>query len=363
MCEYKSCWLKFLLFLLILSGIKLSAFTQEDTISMFYPVQDTIVNNFGLFESDELLEVTLRFDITWYMKNKPEEEYIDAILTYHFNERDSINKKIRLRSRGNYRHRTCPFPPIMINLSKTDMGYEDLSSIKNIKLVTHCRQSQLYEDYMLREYLAYKLYNVVTDFSFRVRLLKINYIDLGNKELTLSHFAFLIEPVDMLEARMNSVEVENVEVGNKNLEDGWADKVSMFQFLIGNTDWYIPLLHNFKIFKRYGVPDPRVIPVPYDFDYSGFVNTEYAVPRDDLNISEISERVYMGPCRSDEEWQVTLDEFEGYKETFIQIIRDFPYLDRATRKELVDYVESFYLLYRRDDILKVMRLNCIKITQ
>ena len=226
--------LKALFLLLILASVCISSFAQEDTLSMFYPVQDTLEDNFGLFESDDLLELTLRFDISWFMKNKPEEEYIDAILTYHLNEIDSVNKSIRLRSRGNFRHRTCPFPPIMINLGKSRLGYRDLSSIKNIKLVTHCRQSKLYEDYMLKEYLAYKLYNVVTDFSFRVRLLKINYIDLGNRGLTFTNFAFLIEPVDMLEARMNSVEIEDVQIGVGNLEEDWADKVGMFQLLIGN---------------------------------------------------------------------------------------------------------------------------------
>lgn len=350
-----------LLFLLIIFRTNAEIIAQEDSTSMFYPVSDTLINNFGLFENDELLEITLRFDITSFMRNKPEEEYLDAILTWHFNEKDSINKHIRLRSRGNYRHRTCPFPPIRINLKESDLGYSDLTSIDNIKLVTHCRQTPKYENYMLMEYLVYKMYNIVTDFSFRVRLLRITYIDTGKKGDTFTNFAFLIEPVDMLEKRMNSVEIEDVTVGMKNIEDEWADKVGMFQFFVGNSDWYLPTLHNIKLFKRYGVPDPRLVAVPYDFDYCGFVNAEYALPRDDLNLTEIRERAYIGPCRSDEEWEKLLDEFLGHKEEFIDTIKEFPYLERIIKKDLQKYVESFFSLYRRDYILQLMKNNCIEI--
>jgi hypothetical protein len=297
------------------------------------------------------------------MENKPDEEYLNAILTWHFNEYDSINKIVRLRARGNYRLRTCPFPPIRINLEKTEMGYSDLEVIDNLKIVTHCQDNKLYEDYMLKEYLIYKMYNIVTDYSFRVRLLKINYIDARDNKIMFSRFAFVIEPVDQLEERFNMVELEDIQPALSHIEGVIADKASMFQVMIGNLDWYLPTLHNLKIFTPDGNDDSSLTIVPYDFDYSGFVNAEYSQPRDDLGLEHVRERAYIGPCRSESEWRELLDEFEGYHEKFIDTIKDFPYLDKENKKDLISYIESFYSLYRRDAILEMLGRTCIDINQ
>jgi len=363
MLRFLKSGLRILLVVLILLSVKIVVYGQQDTTSMFYPVSDTIINNFGLFEDDRLVEISLKFDITYFMENKPEEEDLDAVLTWHFNEYDSINKAVRLRSRGNYRHRNCPFPPIRINLKKSNMGYSDLEMIDNIKLVTHCRDDKQYEDYMLKEYLIYKLYNIVTDFSFRVRLLKIKYIDTGSLGVNYTRFAFVIEPVDIREDRMTVTEQEEVKPGMHNIEGPLADRISLFQFMVGNLDWFLPTLHNLKVFTRSGNDDSELAALPYDFDYSGFVNTEYATPRDDLNLEHIRERAYIGPCRSEAEWRELLNEFSGYRNQFIETIRDFPYLDREIKKDLVDYIDSFYTLYRRDVILEMMGRTCIDLNK
>ena len=355
--------IKILLILLIIHSVNSPLFAQQDSTSMFYPVSDTILNNFGLFENDRLIEITLRFDITYFMENKPEDEYLDALLTWHFNDYDSINKVVRLRARGNYRHRTCPFPPIRINLKKSDMGYADLQIIDNIKVVTHCRDNKVYEDYMLKEYIMYKLYNIVTDTSFRVRLLKIKYIDTGSKGEYFSRYAFLLEPVDLLETRLNLLEQEDIQPALENIEDALADKLSLFQFMAGNLDWYLPTIHNLKIFSRPDTENQELVVVPYDFDYSGFVNAEYSLPRDDLGLTNVRERAYIGPCRSEAEWRVLLDEFSEYHDQFIETIREFPYIDRENKKDLVEYVDSFYSLYRRDAILEMLGQTCIDINK
>jgi len=349
--------------LLLLAATSNRVYSQQDSTSMFYPVTDTIVNNFGLFENDRLIELSLRFDITYFMENKPEVEYLNAVLTWHFNEFDSINKSVRLRARGNYRHRTCPFPPIRINIKKSGMGYTDLELINNIKVVTHCRDTKLYEDYMLKEYLIYKMYNIVTDFSFRVRLVKINYIDTGINGENYTRYAFLIEPVDLLATRMNSVQIDDVQPGLHNIEGALADKIGMFQFMIGNLDWFMPTLHNLEVFSRNGSSGQQLAAVPYDFDFCGFVNTEYATARDDLNLTDIRQRAYIGPCRSEEEWRVLINEFAEYHDEFIDTIREFPYLDRDIKKDLTEYIESFYSLYRRDAIIEMLGATCIDINK
>ena len=332
------------------------AVVEGDTIAPF-PYTD--INLFGLFEKDEILEVSLRFDISRFTRKKSDEEDMDALLTYRFGNLDSVNKVVKLRARGNYRLRTCSFPPIRLDFDKASFGFADLDSLGNVKLVTHCEDSDTYRNYLMREYLVYRLYNIVTDNSFRVRFLRINYIDTGRRGLNSVQYAFLIEPLDRVLYRTNSVEIEDVVVKFENVERSLMDRISLFQFMIGNSDWYLPMIHNFKIIKPLDKATPDVVPVPYDFDYSGFVNTHYAMPREDLNLEKITDRVYLGPCRSEEELRIVLDEFMAYREAFINEIRNFEYLDRVIRRELVSYVESFYDLYKRDILLKRILQECV----
>jgi hypothetical protein len=116
----------------------LSASAQIDTVYHPLEVVDTLQQDFGLFTNNEILNLSLRFDITNYRRKKPKEEYMDALLTYHINNKDSINKKIRLKSRGEMRNGYCDFPPIRLNFSKADFQKADLKKIDKIKLVTHC---------------------------------------------------------------------------------------------------------------------------------------------------------------------------------------------------------------------------------
>jgi len=174
-------------------------FSQKDTIPDLYAVEDTLQDNLGLFEKTEVLNLSLRFDITQYTRKKPKEEYLDAILTYHINDKDSVNKNIRIKSRGEFRNEFCTFPPIMINLKKAENRREDMKKIEKVKLVTHCRADN--EDNLLKEYLIYKLYNVLTDVSFRARLVRIDYINTAKKNKTVTPFGFLIEPMNVFAER------------------------------------------------------------------------------------------------------------------------------------------------------------------
>ena len=128
----------------------LPAFSQSDTIASPLEVVDTLNQDFGLFTKDEILHLSLRFDMTQYTRKKPKDEYMDAILTYHINKTDSINKEVRLKSRGEMRNGYCSFPPIRLNFKNAEFQKADLSKIEKIKLVTHCQYGN--EDYLFKEY-------------------------------------------------------------------------------------------------------------------------------------------------------------------------------------------------------------------
>ena len=304
-------------------------------------VSDTIPN-MNLFADDTPMDLTLKYDITSFIKNKVKGKYLDAELLVHYKDY-TATKNIRLKARGNNRRDQCFFPPIFLNFKTDPIKSTELKGIKKIKLVTHCSSSKSYTDYILKEYLVYKLYNILTDYSFRVKLLNMKYIDTGKRDRNYERFGILIEPLDLLTKRTHSIEIESPVVRGEDVIEKEADLVAMFQYMIGNTDWRIKVGHNTKFIKSMTKVTPQVSPVPYDFDYAGFVGTHYSHPQEWTSIESVQEREYMGYCRdSDEEYLKTINKFIDKKDEFLATINSFKYLDEREKKSLTKYIESFY---------------------
>jgi hypothetical protein len=332
---------------------------QEDKSDLF-SVSDTL-EDFGLFTSDNILELSLRFDMTSYQRKKPKDEYLDAILTYHISEKDSINKEIKLKSRGEFRNGYCAFPPLLLNFKRPDSIKGNSVNLNKMKLVTHCESGN--ESYLFREYLIYKLYNVLTDTSFRVRLVKMNYINTYKNTKPVRTYAFFIEPLDFLAARINSIPLEITTLTQRNIVPYMMDRVSIFNYMIGNTDFSVPNQHNCKVLAqpKSARPDLGII-VPYDFDYTGFVNAHYAVPPEGLGITNVRQRVYIGICRDEATFIRALKEFSDKKDQFYKVIRDFPYLDEKSKKEVTKYLDDFYKeMENKNNLARTFLSTCKKL--
>jgi hypothetical protein len=346
----------FQIFLMSISVLSLSA--QTDTLINPLEVADTLNQDFGLFKNDDVLNLSLRFDITSYKRKKPKEEYMKAVLTYHLSDKDSINKEIKLKSRGEMRNGYCDFPPIRLNFKKADFKKEDIRKITTMKLVTHCEYGN--EENLLKEYLIYKLYNVLTDLSFRVRLVNIEYINTYKKSKPVKAYAFFIEPIDMLAERTNAIEVTTVNITQKDIYPEMMDRVAIFNYMIGNTDWAVPNQHNVKVLTKKTFDGSTLgMIVPYDFDYSGLVNAHYAVPVEDMGIKSVTERLYLGICRGEETYKKEVKEFIDRKEEFYKVINEFPLIKEKTRKDMIEYLNSFYDEFdSRNTIIDKMLSRC-----
>lgn len=327
--------------------------SQKDTFNI------VLEKNLGIFDSEEILDISLKFNITEYIRKKPEKEYLDAVLTLNNNSSDSLSFDVRVRTRGVSRLSLCSFPPIRINLANVTTGYSDLDSVKNIKMVTHCSPPGIFDEYVFKEYLVYKLYNIVTDYSFRVRLLRIRYIDTGARTRNFERYGFLIEPLDMLERRMEVEEVEDIVLRYSSFVPDIMDRMSIFQYMIGNTDWQVASYHNINIVKKEG--SILGVSIPYDFDYSGFVNTSYALPAENLDIDNVMERVHLGSCRPDSTYARILSEFSENRDEFFKVIEDFPLINSASRKHINRYLDSFYKMFKKDRIIVYLRHTCKEI--
>ncbi len=193
-----------------------------------------------LFVGNDALDVTIEAPFTRIMRERSTEEDLPAILTFKDVDGGTVSLEIGVRNRGKYRQqrRICPFAPLRLNFRKSGVKDTLFATVDKIKLVTHCRSGRdSYQQAVLREYLAYRILNIITDYSYRVRLLRIQYVDTQDGDTNPDNFGFLIEHRDQLADRigvairdLESVRVADLESANTNLG-------SLFQYLIGNTDF------------------------------------------------------------------------------------------------------------------------------
>ena len=343
--------------LIIIAFLSLPGYGQVDNSDSTFAAVDTLSQDIGLFSSDEILNLSLRFDLTEYMRKKPKEEYMKAILTYHISEKDSINKEIKLRSRGVARNNICNFPPISLNFKKSDMKTAEMKKVDKIKLVTHCNSGN--EEYLFKEFLIYKLYNVLTDYSFKVRLVKIDYISTAKNQKIIRSYAFLIEPIGLLADRTKSVPIESPAISGKNIIPSMFDRMSLFNYMIGNTDLSLAGQHNVKVLSVIDPDHPGLgAVVPYDFDYAGLVDAHYALPTEGLGLENVKQRRFLGSCRSKEQFDEALKEFKEKKEEFYSIINDFTYLNDKEKKFMIVYLDEFYKELEKGTLIPTLLREC-----
>jgi len=330
----------------------------QDTIAHeLYAVEGKAENGFDFFASEELLQMTLCFNIRDFLRTKNELSYYDAILTVKLNDTDSISQTIMLRARGEMRRTYCSFPPIMLRFTDNEHEAEPIQINGKLKLVTHCKQIPVYKTYLFKEYLAYKLYNLVTPYSLKTRLVKINYVDISGSGKAYAAYGFLLESEDKMAERNHAMIINNMNVLQMLGNSIDMARVAVFNYMIGNTDWSVESAHNIKILTTPEKLSYKAIPVAYDFDYSGFVNTDYSVPPEGLLIENVRERYYQGQCFGNDELKPVMDEFAGLKNQFMSTINDFEYLSKGYKKEIQSYINSFYETFHHQNYL-MYDLSC-----
>jgi hypothetical protein len=316
----------------------------------------TLKNEYDFFASEEPLEMTLSFDIKGLAKTKQKPKYFDAMLTVKENDTNSISQHIKVKTRGYFRCNFCSFPPLMMKFSNK-IGEAIQVEGKTLKLVTNCHHTPKFDEYVMKEYLAYKLLNNLdSNYSFKTRLVRIQYIDINKSKNSYTSYGILIENETMLAKRNNAVVIRSNKFTPKDMNSADMNRAALFNFMIGNTDWSVQYQHNVKILMSFNNPNGKGIPVLYDFDYSGLVNTYYSAPFEELPIKSVLERYYQGICTGTEEMKLLLDEFGGLKDRMLGTIQDFQYLSKNEKKQAESYLSSFYNLYKNPNYL-ISQLN------
>jgi hypothetical protein len=289
---------------------------------------------------ESVVDMTLTTDIKKMQSEKGEEVYQPAAVTLRFTDSTVIEENIQVAPRGHFRREFCNIPPIMMNFRNA--GSPRLASLGKLKLVIGCGTNGNDEQLVLKEYLAYKIYNLLEEKSFRVRLLRVNYKDSRGKVRPFTQYAFLLEDDNDMASRNNCIKKPKATYATESTNRDLMTKVAVFEYLISNGDWSVPNNHNIRLI--YNKENQYELPyaVPYDFDHSGFVNASYATPNELLGTESVTERVYRGFPRNMEELQKTLDIFRAKKTDIMNLVSKFELLTSRNRKEISDYINEFY---------------------
>jgi len=308
----------------------------------FGPIVHKVFDTFQVFGPEELLHFTVSTDFRNLSKNKHKDEYQKAQVIFQLLDTIYISRNIRIKPRGDVRLKICNQPPLRVNVKKTKNVFQLLDGLDKLKLVVPCKGTNVYQNYIYSEYLAYKLYNVITDNSFRVRMIRVNYHDTGGRLKENTAYTFIIESLKSLAKRQESIPLESQKISGKSIDQENAARLYLFQYMIGNTDWSVTGLHNIKLIKTMDVLRPNPLAVPYDFDYSGLVNASYAIPGTHVDIKEVTERNYMGYCLSEEILNETFDLFIQKESEVMATVRNFDLMSDSSKKKTLDYLQGFY---------------------
>jgi len=304
---------------------------------------DTSSNSYTeLFDANNPFEINLILDVKSFIKNKDVDEYVDAKISYYVKDCTLVEKKVKIKPRGNRRKSVCYLPPIRIDFMDDDYQQELFDSWGKMKLVSSCKAATNFEQYVLKEYLAYKAYETLTEISFKTYFMKVNFIDSEGKKKPFSSYSFMLEDIDDLADRNDAVEVEINGLLPVHLYRPVMNLVGMYQFMISNEDWHMPNLHNMKLIKSTDHKKPQPIPVPYDLDYSGLVNANYAVQHERIPVESVTDRYYMGTCLTDEEYQIVIKNFLDHKEDILNLFKESNYLQKGSKNYSINYLNVFF---------------------
>lgn len=294
-----------------------------------------------LFEDDRILDVTLEGPVSKAINDTEKRRDYPFSLTV-----DGATIKIELRVRGVSRVQSCQFPPLRLDFSSGDTSETVFSGQRRLKLVTHCKKPADYEQNLLEEYAAYRIFSVLSDVSFRVRLLRILWVDSDKPDAdALRRYAFLIESGKALAERHDGSVLEVRRATKNYLDKTQAGLAFVFQYLIGNTDWGLVRAIGSELCCHNGVLvdiDGRHFYVPYDFDRAGIVNARYAKPDPSLRIRRVTVRRYRGYCMPGLDNRDALGAVTERRKEIYQVVSALEASTGRELKHVLAYLASFF---------------------
>jgi hypothetical protein len=293
-----------------------------------------------MFDASTPLHLSLAADFGAIARDRGERKQDHpGVLTFVTENGDSTRLDVTLRTRGHYRLRICQYPPLKVAFAKGSASGTIFAHQNALKLVVQCRGGGRWGDYLLEESLLYRVYGLLTERSFRVRLVDVTYVEPGAKHPPETRRGFFVEDDDRMAHRNHADVFEQQGVGQEETDFDQMSLLAVFQYLAGNTDWSVAGLHNIVLIRD---STNVVYPVPYDFDWSGVIAPPYATPDSRLGIRTVRERLFRAGCRTPEQLAPIFAQFNAHKDAMYALYRDQEGLDPGRVKQALQYFDEFY---------------------
>jgi len=257
---------------------------------------------------------------------------------------------IMLSARGKSRRNTelCQFPPLRVEFTRAPPATSLFSGQKRLKLVTHCRQSAGFQQYLLLEYATYQLFNLLSPVGFRARLATVDYVD--TKGRPVSRLGFFLEDADDAARRVGLREVAvGDRISTAQLSAREAARLAVFEYMIGNLDWSTRAgaagtgcCHNAKLLGTGKTSTSNLVSIPYDFDHSGFVDAPYALPPEKIPVGNVRRRYYRGWCIHNSQALAAAAEMRTQRAALLAVLNQIPQLEERTRQRAASYLDGFF---------------------
>jgi hypothetical protein len=299
-----------------------------------------------LFASTAPLEVTLTFNVRRIMGDrdttKRQHPRRAATVTYRDASGSPVSIPALLHVRGIWRLQNCHFPPLRLRIAKEVADPTIFDRERQPKMVTHCRNTDEFEQYVLHEYAIYRMQALVTPVALMARLGRVTYVDSASGKQIATRAAIFLEDEDHLAERLGGRVFEFKGVPANQLEPFETFVLGLFQLMIGNTDWSVPGLHNIQLIQTDTATLPRHFAMAYDWDFTGLVQTRYSVPPPQLRIRRVRDRLYRGICPTEPDLAKAIALFNEKRAAILAVYDDIPGLQPSVAKQGREYIEEFY---------------------
>lgn len=305
-------------------------------IGLFFAIHASAQTD--LFESEEVLPLKLKGSLRGLLNDRANNPK-DFPITLSINENVQLQIPVQVKTRGHFRRmkENCTYPPLLIQFPKKGAHLTSVfKEQKKLKLVMPCTS----DEYVIQEWLVYKLYNLITPLSFRARLVQVTLEDDKTNKTSGPFYGLLLEEEKQLAKRNKMIAVEK-KLQPQQLQTDPFLMMTVFQYLIGNTDWSVQYLHNIKLLATDSLSVP--VAVPYDFDHSGIVNTPYAKPAEELLMNSVRERRYRGYCMQDvKAFELVIAKFNSLKNEIYNLYSNCSLLDVKYKKSTTNFLDDFF---------------------
>lgn len=313
-----------------------------------------------LFQDHTTLKAVLTAPIvqTYAQRSSDVRLYHPGQWTYIDANGESQRLEVSIRIRGNFRKKYCELPPIRLNFKKSQVKGTLFAGQDKLKVVSPCQNGLESQQNLLLEYLAYRIFEILTDYSFGTRLIRLSYVDSEDKKKSWTDLVFVIEDDSDLAKRLDIDKVRVASNQFEELDQRTTALAELFQLLISNHDYSMLqgpegeyCCHNSEMFTRKESADKR-IPIPFDFDMSGLVNANYASPPAHLPIRLVRTRYYRGLCQPDDVMQDTVAHMLSKKAEIFELIETQEDLSRLTRNRSLSYINDFFAILENETLFE-----------